>query len=74
MSNETYDHLKLWMQIILPAICTFVFTVGNIWHIGFITDYSEQIVGTITAIDTFLGVILKISSNNYYNGKHEGEK
>lgn len=74
MSNETYDVLKLWAQIILPAICTLVFTIGNIWEIHFITDYSEQIVGTIAAIDTFLGVILKISSNEYYKGLHSKEE
>ena len=69
MSNETYDRLKLWAQIILPAICTFVFAVGNIWNIHVLTDYSEQIVGTLAAFDALLGVLLKISSDNYY-GKH----
>lgn len=73
MSNKTYDVLKMWMQIYIPAICTFVFAVGNIWDIHVLTDYKEQIVGTLAALDTLLGVILKISSNNYYNGKHEGD-
>lgn len=73
LSNEMYDYLKYWMQIVLPAICTFVFAVGNIWNIHILTDYSEQIVGTLAALDALLGVLLKISSNNYYAGKHEGE-
>ena len=71
MSNKTYDTLKLWAQVILPAICTFVFAVGNIWNIHVLTDYSEQIVGTLAALDTLLGVLLKISSDNYYKGQHE---
>ena len=71
MSNSTYDTLKMWAQIILPAMCTFVFSVGNIWHIHVLTDYSEQIVGTIAALDTLLGVLLKVSSDRYYSGKHE---
>ena len=71
MSNSTYDTLKLWAQVILPAICTFVFAVGNIWNIHILTDYSEQIVGTLAALDTLLGVLLKISSDNYYKGQHE---
>ena len=68
MSNKTYDVLKYIAQVVLPALGTLYFALAGIW--GF--PYGEQIVGTITAIDTFLGVILRISSNNYY-GKHEGE-
>lgn len=68
MSNRTYDVLKYIAQVVLPALGTLYFALAGIW--GF--PYGEQIVGTITAIDTFLGVILRISSNNYY-GKHEGE-
>ena len=61
MSNKTYDILKYIAQIILPAIDTLYFALAGIW--GF--PYGEQIVGTIAAIDTFLGVILGISSINY---------
>lgn len=68
MSNKTYDVLKYIAQVVLPALGTLYFALAGIW--GF--PYGEQIVGTITAIDTFLGVILRISSNVYY-GKHEGE-
>ena len=57
MSNKTYDILKYIAQIILPAIGTLYFALAGIW--GF--PYGEQIVGTIAAIDTFLGVILGIS-------------
>ena len=71
MSNSTYDKLKYFAQVILPALCTFVFAVGNIWDIHILTDYSEQIVGTLAALDTLLGVLLKISSDNYYKGRHE---
>ncbi len=61
MSNKLYDVLKYIAQIVLPAIGTLYFALAGIW--GF--PYGEQIVGTITAIDTFLGVILGISSSNY---------
>lgn len=60
-SNKTYDKLKWIAQILLPALGTLYFTLSGIW--GF--PYGEQIVGTISAIDVFLGVILKISSDNY---------
>jgi imidazoleglycerol phosphate synthase glutamine amidotransferase subunit HisH len=61
MSNQVYDVLKWIAQILLPAIGTLYFALAGIW--GF--PYGEQIVGTITAIDTFLGVCLGISSSQY---------
>ena len=61
MSNKVYDILKYIAQIVLPAIGTLYFALAGIW--GF--PYGEQIVGTITAVDTFLGVIIGISNSNY---------
>ena len=61
LSNKTYNTLKWIAQYLLPAIGTFYFTLAGIW--GF--PYGEQIVGTITAIDTFLGIILGISTAQY---------
>ncbi len=63
MSNKTYDILKWIAQILLPALGTLYFAIASIWGL----PYAEQIVGTITAIDAFLGVVLGISSKNYYN-------
>lgn len=61
LSNKAYDVLKWIAQFLLPALGTLYFALAGIW--GF--PYGEQIVGTITAIDTFLGVILGISTMNY---------
>lgn len=61
MSDKVYDTLKWIAQILLPAVGTLYFALAGIW--GF--PYGEQIVGTITAIDTFLGVCLGISSSQY---------
>lgn len=69
MSNKMYDILKYIAQIVLPAIATLYFALASIW--GF--PYAEQIVGTITAVDTFLGVLLKISTDNYNKAKNQGE-
>lgn len=64
LSNKVYDVLKFIAQIVLPAIGTLYFTLSTIWGL----HYGEQIVGTITAIDTFLGALLGISSISYKNG------
>lgn len=61
LSNKTYDILKYIAQIALPAAGTLYFALASIW--GF--PYGEQIVGTITAIDAFMGALLKISSDKY---------
>ena len=61
LSNKTYDILKWVAQYLLPAIGTLYFALAGIW--GF--PYGEQVVGTVTAIDTFLGVILGISTAQY---------
>jgi hypothetical protein len=61
LSNKTYDILVWIVQIVLPAIGTLYFALAGIWNF----PYAEQVVGTITAIVTFLGTVLKISNMNY---------
>jgi len=68
MSNKVYDILKYIAQIILPALATLYFALAGIW--GF--PYGEEVVGTITAIDTFLGVLLGISTANYNKAQNKG--
>ena len=61
MSNKVYDVLKWIAQIFLPALGTLYFALAGIWNF----PYAEAIVGTITALDTFLGIILGISTVQY---------
>lgn len=61
MSNKTYDILKYVVMLVLPAIATLYSSLAELW--GF--PYTEQIVGTISAVILFLGVVLKISTDNY---------
>ena len=65
ISNKVYDVLKWIAQYLLPALGTLYFALSTIW--GF--PYGEQVVGTITAIDTFLGAILGLSSATYYKNE-----
>lgn len=61
ISDKTYDVLKWTAQYLLPAAGTLYFALAGIWGL----PYGEQVVGTVTAVDTFLGVILGISSIQY---------
>lgn len=61
MSNKTYDILKFLALKVLPALATLLIALTMIWNI----PYGEAIAATITAIDTFLGTILGISSKVY---------
>lgn len=61
MNDKTYNVLKGIAQYLLPAIGTLYFALSDIWGL----PYGEEIVGTITAVDTFLGVLLGLSSAQY---------
>ena len=61
LNNKTYDILKWIAMYFLPALGTLYFALASIWGL----PYGEQVVGTVTAIDTFLGVILGISTSQY---------
>lgn len=65
LSNKAYDVMKFIAQILLPAIGTLYFALARIWDL----PLAEQVVGTITAIDAFLGALLGISSLQYNKEK-----
>lgn len=67
MSNKVYDILKWIAMYVIPAIGTLYFALAGIW--GF--PYGEEIVGTLTAVDTFLGVVLGISNAQYHKKNSE---
>ncbi len=69
MSNKLYDVLKYVAQIGLPAAATLYYALSAIWGL----PYGEQIVGTITAVDTFLGTLLMISSSAYRKDNGNGD-
>lgn len=61
MSNKTYDILKWIALVMLPAASALYFGLSQVWGL----PYGEEIVGTISVIDTFLGALLGISNVNY---------
>lgn len=65
MSNKMYDVLKWIALVFLPALATLYSALAGIW--GF--PYGEEVVGTIAATDTFLGILLGISAVQYKKNK-----
>jgi hypothetical protein len=61
VSNKAYNIIKWIVVIVLPALGTLYFALAGIWGL----PYGEEIVGTITAIDTFLGAVMMISTAQY---------
>lgn len=66
MSNKFYDILKAIAQYVLPAIATLWLGIAEIWNI----PNPELVIGTITAIDTFLGTMLGFSTAAYNKTKN----
>lgn len=60
-TGKIYDVLKWIAQVVLPAVGTLYFTIDQLadWHHGTLVS------GIVLAVDTFLGVILGISSSQY---------
>lgn len=61
LNNKTYDVLKWIAQILLPAVATLYFALSKVWTL----PYGSEVVGTITALDAFLGALLGISTAQY---------
>lgn len=61
MNNKTYDITKWIAQYFLPASGTLYFALSSIWGL----PHGEEVVGTIAAMTTFLGVLLGLSSVQY---------
>jgi hypothetical protein len=61
LSNQVYDQLKFVAQILLPALGTLYFALAGLWGL----PAAEEVVGTIVAVDAFLGVVLGMSTKKY---------
>jgi hypothetical protein len=57
-------------MVLLPAMGTLYFALALIWGL----PKPEEVVGTIVALDTFLGVLLRISDARYdaSDAKYDG--
>lgn len=67
LNNKIYDILKWFAMVVLPALATFYLGLSNVWGLPF----GEEVSTTITLVNTFLGAVLMISSNQY-NKQNKG--
>lgn len=65
LNDKLYDVLKWIAILLLPSLATLVAVIFKIWNL----PYGNEIAQTITALATFLGAILGISSVQYKKGK-----
>ena len=63
ISNKTYDLLSNTVKLVLPAIGTLYFTIASVWGLPF----GDQVVGSLAAIATFLGVVLTVAKRGWNN-------
>jgi hypothetical protein len=61
MKNETYDKAKLIATVFLPALAALIGTIGTAvsW------THTGVTVIVLSALETFFGAILGVSSANY---------
>ena len=61
ITGKPYEYLKFLAQVLLPALGALYFGLAGIWGL----PSAEEVVGTIVVVDTFLGVLLQVSSTVY---------
>lgn len=68
MKNRSYDILKWVALVALPATSALYLTLAALWNL----PNPTEVAGTIAAIDTFLGVLLGVSSAKYTGNNVSG--
>ena len=61
LPDKVYDCLKWVCLVLLPACAVLYGALAKVWN----WPYPSEIVYTITAVDTFLGGLLGISTITY---------
>lgn len=63
LNDGAYNVLKKIAMIGLPALGALYFALAQIWHL----PKAEEVVGTIAALNTFLGGFVHVSTKSYNN-------
>lgn len=61
LGDRSYQNLKKSATVVLPALATLYFAMAQIWHL----PMTEEVVGSITAVNTFIGLLLGASTKKY---------
>lgn len=61
LSDKAYNAVKWTAQYFLPAAGTLYFALATLWGL----PEPEKVIGTITALDIFLGALLGFSKKSY---------
>lgn len=61
LNSKLYDKLKFVALVALPALAVLYSGLGELWGL----PLTDQVVGTIILVDTFLGALLQFSSSKY---------
>lgn len=62
-SNSVYDKLKFVAMVFLPALGALYYGIAALWEL----PKADEVVGTVVVIDTFLGMLLGLSTKQYQN-------
>lgn len=61
LGDSAYNRLKQSTTVLLPAAGALYFALAQIWHL----PKAEEVVGSLAALNTFLGVVLGVSTRSY---------
>lgn len=61
LKNETYDFLKWFALVAIPAFEAFWLTVGKVWGFPYLTEIGT----TIAAIGLLIAALIGVSTSNY---------
>lgn len=70
LSNKTYDFLKWFALVALPACNLFILTLGKIWDL----PYYVQIAATVSAVGVLIAALIGVSSKTYWEDVDEEEE
>jgi hypothetical protein len=62
LNDGTYNLLKTLALVVLPAAASLYFGLSQIWGL----PHAEKVLGTVSVTETFLGVLLGLSSSRFH--------
>ena len=70
LNDKTYNYLKWIVVVMLPALGTLIGTVGT----AFNWEYTQVTLVIVTAVTTFLGALIGVSTVGYHTNNSNNTK